>query len=738
MKIRNVLPGLCGLLILLCMLYPAVRSLHGAGGLVPSFPTAQGGGATSVGGRGGIIMEVTNLNDSGSGSLRACVVASGPRTCIFRVAGIIPVTSGDLQINNPYITIAGQTAPGQIILGGPTTSGATLRVSTHDVIVRYITFSPDNASQPSGPDTGTVGIEVTNCPQPSGSSTSYPFGTNTGCYNIMFDQITTRWAGNKMWITTSNFTPGGSNGLGDGPNHNITTQFSMIYEPHEGHPVGAGTATDETCTGTISGNCLSPLEVNIDFHHNLFANIDHRIPENSNGSTRWINNIVFNWSFYANEYLGAETIDVINNKYITGNLNAGTAGPGGCTAPDSSGSCAGPAQTYPVHFTTNSPEMSGAPSVYVAGNIFGAHGATTVAADQYASLVNQITGENGSETGAIPSGWKRGSAMGASNAFPITVTPVSSLDSMLATIGNFQHLACDGTWVSHQDAADARIIAQYTAGSSGGYWPNGVSYNGDTSIPTATTNWQDHPMTAGFTLCTESLHDGIPDSWKTAQGLSTTDTGLYRRIAPDGYSYLEHYINGVGSSLPAPPPPTPNPNPTPSGTNLLDLLREVKNVLGHANGGTDVNSPGASGNLLCSNGTNWTSNTPSGCGVSSGGSTNAIRSCEIVIGDPGAASPVLANDNAGPAECGNKTGATLTITAVECYADAGSPTVTPIIHGGGSTSILTGALTCGTASFASGTLNGTPTESNGASIDGNITSAGGTAKYIVIRITRTL
>ena len=124
-----------------------------------------------------------------------------------------------------------------------------------------------------------------------------------------------------------------------------------------------------------------------------------------------------------------------------------------------------------------------------------------------------------------------------------------------------------------------------------------------------------------------------------------------------------------------------------------------------------------------------------------GGGTPAaerIRPCEIIIGDPGAASPELANDNDSPGVCGNTAGATMTITAVECYANAGSPTVTPIITGGSATSILSGALTCGAGSFASGSLNGTPTQANGASIDANITTAGGTAKYIVIRITRTL
>jgi hypothetical protein len=122
------------------------------------------------------------------------------------------------------------------------------------------------------------------------------------------------------------------------------------------------------------------------------------------------------------------------------------------------------------------------------------------------------------------------------------------------------------------------------------------------------------------------------------------------------------------------------------------------------------------------------------------------RVCEVVIGDPGSASPVLANDNDTPVVCANVTGSDVTVTAVACYADAGTPTVTPILTGGGGTSILTGALTCGTASWAAGTINGTPTihsfSANGATcsstpctLDANITSAGGTAKYIVMHFT---
>ena len=494
------------------------------------------------------MIEVTNLNDSGAGSLRACVMATGPRTCVFRVAGLFPITSGDLRFSSPFLTVAGQTAPGEVILGGPNTGGALFGVSTHDVILRYVTLSPDNFNISSGPNTGTTSIWIVNCP---GNGTK----SSGGCYHIMIDHVTTRWSGNKSWITTSNFTPGGKNGNGTGPNHEITTQWSLDYEPHEGHPVGYGTATDETCVGTrANGNCLSPYEVNIDFHHNLFVNVHHRIPENSNGSTRWINNVIFNWGWYANAWLGAETIDAINNKFITGNLNA----LGG--------------QAFPIHFTTNSPVMSGAPSVYVAGNILGPSGASSVAADQYATLVNQITGENGNETGAIPASWQRPAPMAASNAFPIVPDPAASLDSLLLpTIGNSQHLDCNGNWVSHRDAADTRIVAQYQSGGSGGYWPNGVTFTGQPTIPQPTADWRDAPIVNG-TPCVESLHDGIPDQWKKNNGLSTTDASLYKKVdKKTGYTYLEEYLAGNAGAVmppPTPAPPTPPPTPSAGGTTV--------------------------------------------------------------------------------------------------------------------------------------------------------------------------
>lgn len=100
---------------------------------VAAFPGALGAGRGSRGGRGGAVLRVTNLNDSGPGSLRAAVEAAGPRTIVFDIGGTIRLAA-PLRIREPRITLAGQTAPG----GGITLRGQPLLISADDVVVRYI------------------------------------------------------------------------------------------------------------------------------------------------------------------------------------------------------------------------------------------------------------------------------------------------------------------------------------------------------------------------------------------------------------------------------------------------------------------------------------------------------------------------------------------------------------------------------------------------------------------------
>ncbi len=117
----------------------------------PAFPGAEGFGRLSRGGRGGRIIAVTTLANAGPGSLRACIDGVGPRVCVFRVGGVIRYTSMRPEIRNPYLTIAGETAPGGGILithaGGKGAFTPLVIKNTHDVIVRHIRVRMDRPGE---------------------------------------------------------------------------------------------------------------------------------------------------------------------------------------------------------------------------------------------------------------------------------------------------------------------------------------------------------------------------------------------------------------------------------------------------------------------------------------------------------------------------------------------------------------------------------------------------------------
>ncbi len=136
--------------------------------------------------------------------------------------------------------------------------------------------------------------------------------------------------------------------------------------------------------------------------------------------------------------------------------------------------------------------------------------------------------EGGDQGGAMPNSWFR-STPDPAQQFPITADDVNNLDAVvLPTVGNSQHLDCNGNWASDRDSQDARVIAQYQNHSGGNL------FAGQYTSP---------PVAAG-TACSESLHDGIPDQWKTAKGLSTKDPNIFKSTAPNGYTWLENYLNG--------------------------------------------------------------------------------------------------------------------------------------------------------------------------------------------------
>ncbi|MEL7491278.1 MAG: pectate lyase [Pseudomonadota bacterium] len=142
-----------------------------------AFPGAIGFGKHSAGGRGGEIFAVTNLNDSGPGSLRECIEANIPRVCVFRVGGVIRFTSERPIIRHPFITIAGQTAPGDGILithnGGEEGLTPIAIKNTHDVVIRHIRVRTDKKGASRG------------------SNDAF---TIENSYNVILDHVSGSWA----------------------------------------------------------------------------------------------------------------------------------------------------------------------------------------------------------------------------------------------------------------------------------------------------------------------------------------------------------------------------------------------------------------------------------------------------------------------------------------------------------------------------------------------------------------
>lgn len=117
----------------LCLLLAAFALSQFPLAAIPAFPGAEGFGATTPGGRGGRVLFVTTLADSGPGSLRAACAAAGPRYVVFQVSGTIALRH-PITVTEPFLTLAGQTAPGE----GVCLRDASFGIATHDVIIRHL------------------------------------------------------------------------------------------------------------------------------------------------------------------------------------------------------------------------------------------------------------------------------------------------------------------------------------------------------------------------------------------------------------------------------------------------------------------------------------------------------------------------------------------------------------------------------------------------------------------------
>jgi pectate lyase len=236
-----------------------------------AFPGAEGAGAQARGGRGGRVVYVSNLHDSGPGSLRDAVEARGPRTVIFAVDGTIELESV-LEVKEPFLTLAGQTAPG----GGVCLKNFDFVISADHVIVQHLRFRPGDAAKKA-----VDGMSI------GGSAR-----------DVIIDHCSVSWSVDECLSVSGN---GG----------NITVQWCLIAESlnrsvhHKGaHGYGALVRADGDVT----------------YHHNIFAHHGSRSPRPGtweDAGKRGIildfrNNVIYGWGSRA----GYSSGDKANINYV--------------------------------------------------------------------------------------------------------------------------------------------------------------------------------------------------------------------------------------------------------------------------------------------------------------------------------------------------------------------------------------------------------------------------------------
>jgi pectate lyase len=229
----------------------------------PAFPGAEGFGAGTPGGRGGRLIEVTNLNDRGPGSFRAALEAPGSRVVVFRVGGTIDLDSS-LEIVNPYITIAGQTAPGDGITlrNSPASAKTPLKVKTHDVVIRYLRSRPGSN------------------PHEIGTLDAITIADNSGdVYDVIIDHSSFSWATDEVMQVYY-------------AAHDVTIQWSIIAEGLDCATHIEGGVRQCHSMGLLLGEVGSR---DFSVHHNLFAHNRYRNPRvKTMGLVDVVNNVVYN------------------------------------------------------------------------------------------------------------------------------------------------------------------------------------------------------------------------------------------------------------------------------------------------------------------------------------------------------------------------------------------------------------------------------------------------------------
>ncbi|MFD0989753.1 T9SS type A sorting domain-containing protein [Mariniflexile jejuense] len=521
---------------------------------IPSFSGAEGFGAVTVGGRGGDVYHVTNLNDSGPGSFRAGCQASGARTIVFDVSGIINLTS-EVQIINPYITIAGQTAPGDGVIIAGATVNMTGRVN--DILIRYMRFR--RSYDKSGP-----------APIPNQPSAGQCLVGMSVSKNIMIDHVSSSWGTDENMSMYRCQLDGGKLI----PTKNITVQWSIISEAL--NPENHGFAN------TWGGQGAN-------HHHNLMAcNVGRNPSISFSHFMDFRNNVIFNWRDRSMDGAGKEAhMNVINNYYK----------PGPATGYNYNWSLPAPelkvrivlpeVRTWDTALAlglNNKSRYSG-PGVigwwYIDGNVMEGHPTITnnnwegtslvdgkyYKGVQWSSIVEPYPGIGPAIGEAHPEWqgqymsdhleWVKVNQPHTRVSFPedpldpydgsggttFVIPDLPIIATQTASDSYTSVLAGAGATLPIRDAVDVRIVnVTATGNATAGSRSNGIINHPDEVGGYPVIAQIQRPLNWDTDL------DGMPDAWELERNLNPNDaTDRNHDYDNDGYTNLEEYLNDIGA-----------------------------------------------------------------------------------------------------------------------------------------------------------------------------------------------
>ncbi len=456
---------------------------------IPAFPGAEGGGKFSFGGRGGKVIVVTNLNDDGVGSFRWACEQGGARIVVFNVSGIIRIKT-PLIIRAPYITIQGQTAPGD----GVCVAGESVWINTHDVIIRFMRFRRGE----------------TNVGRRDDAIGGNPVG------NIMIDHVSASWGLDEnmsMYRHMYNDSTPMKNGELKLGTVNITIQNSIFAESLDtwNHAFGS----------TLGGeNCA--------FVRNLWANNAGRNPSIGwNGIFNFANNVVFNWvhrSTDGGDYTAM--YNIINNYYK----------PGPAT----------PSQDKPISHRILKPESGRSKlpykvygRAYVNGNIV--EGNDRVTKDNWDGGVQVEELENAGEYKDAMK-WNQPLPMPAFTLIPTLKAKDYVLTNAGATLPKRD--AVDARIVKQVATGKIETDSNVPLPTTQFKHRRLPIDSYKIGIITDPVQVGGYPVYKG-TPYKDSDNDGIPDTYELAHGLNPKDASDAAKIAKSGYSNIEEYLNSV-------------------------------------------------------------------------------------------------------------------------------------------------------------------------------------------------